>query len=70
LLADHLGVLVVTVVGVPQLARGLDLKLHELVPEFARVPHVVAEVKIVAAAHGFVLCVEGYCNVRMMEQSK
>lgn len=60
LLADHLGILVITVVGVPQLARGLNLKLHELVSKLARVPHVVPKVKVVvAAAHGFVLCDEG-----------
>ena len=57
LLADHLSILVITVVGVPQLARGLNLKLHELVSKLARVPHVVPKVKVVAAAHGFVLCV-------------
>lgn len=41
LLADHLGVLIVGVVGVPQPPVPLDLELHELVPELARVPDAV-----------------------------
>ena len=41
LLADHVGILIVGIVGVAQLAGRLHLKLHEFVPKFACVPHAV-----------------------------
>jgi hypothetical protein len=41
LLANHVGILIVGIVGVAQLAIRLYLKLHELVPKFACVSHAV-----------------------------
>lgn len=43
LLADHDVVLVVGVVGVPQLPVGPELELQELVPELPLVAHVVPQ---------------------------
>ena len=51
-LPDHGVVLVVGVVRVSQLSVRPELKLQELVTELALVPHVVAQIKIVAHFSG------------------
>merc|ERR1719221_2096658 len=59
LLADHRVVLVVAVVGIPELAVWSELKLQKLVSKFSLVANIITEIKIVR--HGSILvCVSLY----------
>merc|ERR1719215_323328 len=53
LLPDHGVVLVVAVVGVPELAIRTKLKLEKLVTKFSLVSNIVTEVKIIGHGFGF-----------------
>ncbi|RWW82706.1 hypothetical protein BHE74_00008825 [Ensete ventricosum] len=50
--ADHGVVLVVGIIGVAEFAVGAELKLQELVPKVALVPHVVPQVEHILLTTG------------------
>jgi hypothetical protein len=52
LLADHSVVLVIGVVGVPELAVGAELELEKLMAELALVADVVADVELAELVRG------------------